>query len=47
MVKVSIEREQAVFEVEGLDKLWALRSHLQIPLAHITTVEANAEQVGR
>jgi hypothetical protein len=47
MVKVSIEGEQAVLEVEGFDKLWALRSRLHIPLAHITSVEANAEQVGR
>jgi len=36
-----------VFSVEGLDKLWALRSRLEIPLAHITDVEANADQVGR
>lgn len=30
-----------------MDKLWALRSRLQIPLAHITAIEANAEAVGR
>ena len=47
MVNVSVQGDQTIFEVEGIDKLWTLRSRLQIPLAHITTVEANAEQVGR
>lgn len=47
MVNVSVEGTEAVFEVEGFDKLWAFRSRLQIPLAHIINVEANTEQVGR
>jgi hypothetical protein len=47
MVNVAVEGDQAVFEVEGFDKLWAFRSRLQIPLAHIVGVEANADQVGR
>ena len=47
MVTISIDGDQAMFEVEGFDKLWALRSRLQLPLAHIVSVEANAEQVGR
>ena len=47
MVHVTIEGDRAVFAVEGLDKLWALRSRLEIPLAHITGVESNHEQVGR
>jgi len=47
MVDVTIEDDRAVFAVEGLDKLWALRSRLEIPLAHITDVESNHEQVGR
>jgi len=33
--------------VEGFDRLWALRSRLEIPLAHILAVEANVDQVGR
>ena len=41
MVIVSIEGTSAVFEVQGLDKLWALRSRLEIPLAHIEGVEAD------
>jgi hypothetical protein len=47
MVKVSIDDGTAVFEVEGFDKVWALRSRLQIPLAHITDVESGRDQVSR
>ena len=35
MVTIKIEAKDAVFEVEGWDKLWSLRSRLQIPLEHI------------
>lgn len=35
MVNVSIEGGKAVFEVEGWDRLWALRSRLEVPLEHI------------
>ncbi len=35
MVEIRIEGDRAVFEVEGWDKLWSLRSRLEIPLAHI------------
>jgi hypothetical protein len=44
MVAVSIEGDRAVFQVEGLDKLWALRSRLEIPLAHISKVEIDPDQ---
>jgi hypothetical protein len=47
MVNVTVEGDRVVFEVEGLDKLWSLRSRLSIPLAHITSVEADPSQVGR
>jgi hypothetical protein len=47
MVDVRVDRDRVIFEVEGIDKLWSLRSRLDIPLAHITDVEANADQVGR
>jgi|SRR6516225_2762668 hypothetical protein len=47
MVHVSIDGDFALFEVEGLDKIFALRSRLTIPLAHITAVEINHDQVGR
>lgn len=47
MVDVTIESDRAVFKVEGWDQLWSLRSRLEIPLAHITDVEANADQVNQ
>jgi hypothetical protein len=43
MVKVTVEGTTAVFEVQGLDKLWALKSRLAIPLAHIRDVRADPE----
>jgi hypothetical protein len=47
MVSITIDGDQAVLEVHGFDKLWALRSRLQLPVSHIVSVEANIEQVGR
>lgn len=47
MVNVTVSGDRAIFEVEGLHKLWSLRSRLEIPLAHITDVEHEPEQVGR
>jgi len=35
MVEIQIESENIVFEVQGWDKLWSLRSRLEIPLSHI------------
>src|SRR6516225_8546939 len=42
MVEVSVEGTTAVFTVQGWDKLWALRSRLEIPLAHISDVHTDA-----
>jgi hypothetical protein len=47
VVSVTVESDKAVFEIEGWDKLWSLRSRLEIPLAHITGVEANVNQVNQ
>jgi hypothetical protein len=47
MVNVSVEGDRVAFNVEGMDKLWSLRSRLEIPTAHITGAEVNHEQVGR
>ena len=41
MVEISVDGDTAVFEVEGIDKMWSLRSRLTIPLAHITGVHAD------
>jgi hypothetical protein len=47
MVDVSIEDGRAVFAVEGMHKLWAFRSRIEIPLDHIASVEVNHDQVGK
>lgn len=46
MVDVTVRGDRVSFKVEGLHQLWALRSELEIPLAHITGVEVNSELVG-
>lgn len=35
MVEITQHGSSLVFEVEGLDKMWAMRSRLEIPLSHI------------
>jgi hypothetical protein len=47
MVSVTLLSDSVVFEVEGLDKLWAFRSRLEIPLTHIVNAEVDRDQVGR
>jgi hypothetical protein len=41
MVEITIQDDTAVFEVQGLDKLWALKSRLEIPLENIRAVRAD------
>jgi len=43
MVKINIEGDKVIFEVEGWDKLWSLRSRLEIPLSHIRGAHADPE----
>jgi len=43
MVDVSIDGDRLTLEVEGLDKLWALKSRLEIPLAHIRGVYSDPQ----
>jgi hypothetical protein len=47
MVDVSIEDGRAIFEIEGMHKLWAFRSRIEIPVDHITAVDVNHDQVGK
>ncbi len=47
MVNVSLLEDRAVFEVEGLHQLWALRSRFEIPLTHLTDAEFDPDQVAR
>ena len=41
MIEISVEKDKMVFEVIGWDKLWSLKSRLEIPLDHITGVAAD------
>lgn len=43
MVEIRIEGDRAVFEVEGWDKMWALKSRLEIPLEHIKGARVDDE----
>jgi hypothetical protein len=43
MVQISVNRDRVHFDVEGLDKFWAFRSRLDIPLAHILAVKIDPE----
>jgi len=43
MVKVSIDGDRATFAVQGWDKLWALKTSLEIPVAHIRGVRIDTE----
>ncbi len=42
MVDLSISEGKLVLEVRGADKLWALKSSLEIPLQHIAGVRADS-----
>src|SRR5438270_13949229 len=35
MAQVRIDKEALIVEIEGLDKLWALKSRLEIPLVNV------------
>jgi Bacterial PH domain len=45
MVDVSISGGNLVLHVRGADKLWAFKSSLEIPLAHIREIRADSEIV--
>src|SRR5579871_5833017 len=46
MVRVSVDGDRVNFEVEAWDKLWALKSHLTIPLSHIRSARVDPAQAG-
>ncbi len=41
MVEIHIDANKVVFDVQGWDKLWSLRSRLEIPLPHIKGAHAD------
>lgn len=44
MTEYEIREGKLELSVQGLDRLWALKSHLSIPLSDITDVAADPEQ---
>jgi len=43
MTKIEIENDSLQITIEGFDKIWALKSHLTIPLAHVANVAYDPE----
>ena len=46
MAEISIDGQNLVVEIEGLDKLWALKSRLVIPLANVRGATADPGILG-
>ena len=47
MAEVELAEDTLSIHVMGMDRLWALRSHLEIPLAHVSGAEAAPEVAHR
>jgi len=41
MVNISVSDDRIHFDVEGIDRMWALRSQLEFPLSHIPSVRVD------
>ncbi|RAK69408.1 hypothetical protein [Hymenobacter edaphi] len=46
MVNVTRQADMFTFDVQGLHKLWAFKSQLQIPAAHIRSARQDAAALG-
>lgn len=45
MAEVEIAGDRLIVQMQGLDRLWTLKSRLEIPLAHVTGAEADPDVV--
>jgi hypothetical protein len=45
MARVEVVGDRLSIQIEGMDRLWSLKSHLEIPLAHVAGVEADPAAV--
>src|SRR5215211_4714599 len=43
MTEVELAEDALVVHVQGMDQLWALKSRLEIPLAHVVGAEVDPE----
>jgi hypothetical protein len=46
MAQVSIDGSNLIIDVQGLDKIWSLKSQLVIPLAHVRGATADPSITG-
>jgi hypothetical protein len=44
VASIEITNDALIVHVEGLDRLWALRSRLEIPLQHVLGAEVDPER---
>ena len=47
MARIELDGDRLSVIIEGMDKLWAMKSQLEIPLAHITGVAHDPAQASR
>src|ERR671913_2147218 len=47
MAEVEIAQDALIVHVEGMDRLFALRSRLEIPLSHVAGAQADPEEARR
>lgn len=43
MVEITVNGDRLHFAVQGFDRLWAMKSELDIPVAHVRSVRQDAE----
>src|ERR671920_1226887 len=47
MAEVEIAQDALIVHVEGMDRLFALRSRLEVPLSHVAGAEVDPEEARR
>jgi hypothetical protein len=47
MAEVELAQDALIVHVEGMDRLFALRSRLEIPLTHVAAAEADPQEARR
>jgi hypothetical protein len=43
LTEVELTRDTLIVHVRGMDRLWSLRSRLEIPLSHVLNAEADSQ----
>jgi hypothetical protein len=47
MAEVELAEDTLIVHVRGMDRLWALRSRLEIPLSHVAGAQADRQEAQR